>query len=446
MKKYLFALCVAGCILPFSFAQNRSTQTTPFNLAPIVKTAMPSVASVVVKRNTPFSQRIKEQMQEKPTSPNYYLPQLAVIGAAVVIDAKHGLLVTNAHIVHDAKQIIISFKNNDHYIGKLVGKSDNFDIALIQINAKNLSAIPIANSDTVQIGDFVVAIGNPYGLSQTVTSGIVSAVNRSESIGHGSQSLIQTDAPINLGNSGGPLINLNGQLVGINTAIYASSTNPGSIGLGFAVPSNIVNDIVYQLTTYGNVKKGVLGVLVQDLTPDLSTAFGMKHVKGCLVTQVVKNSPADRAGIKPGDIILSFDNRQVLTATQLRSMTSLKRPGAHVVITLWRDGKKEAVRTTIADAEKVPSKKSRLLGGLSLQTFNELSTNGNILKGIGVLNVEDDSMAQLAGLLPGDIILNANHQPTTDIQALEKIAEGKQRLLLEILRNKGKLFIVLKNS
>ena len=418
---------------------------TPFNLSPIIQHVMPAVASIMVKRDTPWGQRLAEKMKETPTNPMFHTPQFAILGAAVVIDAKHGLLVTNAHVVDHAKEIIVSFKNHDRYIGKLIGKNDDFDIAMIQIKAKNLSEISIADSDNVQIGDFVVAIGNPFGLAQTVTSGIVSAVNRTESFGHGFQNLIQTDAPINLGNSGGPLINLNGQLIGINTAIYAASgRNPGSIGLGFAIPSSIVQSIVTQLKAYGNIKKGMLGVLAQNITPDLQHAFKLNTTKGCLITQVVKNSPAEKAGIRATDIILKIDHRPIFTAAQLRSITLLKRPGTNMTLTLWRNGKLKIINATIGNPETIQRKKHRLLDGLTMQAFSELEANGETIEGIGILNVQESSMAQLAGLLPGDIILSANNQPTPSIKKLTTIATKNNKILLEILRNKGKLFILMK--
>ena len=450
MRKFLALLLITTCFITTGFAQKpqNSQSNTPFNLAPLVKRAMPSVASIMVKQDIPLGKRITQKIKDYPSTPFHLMPELSVLGAGVIVDSHRGLLVTNAHVVQGAKQIAVFFKNNERYIGHLLGKSDDFDIAVIQINAKNIPAIPFANSDNVQAGDFVIAIGNPYGLSQTVTSGIVSAVNRTQSFWNGYQDLIQTDAPINLGNSGGPLLNMKGQLIGINTAaIFASPKDlSGNIGLGFAIPSQVVGSIVSQLEKYGNIKKGTLGVVAQNITPDLQKAFKLPKAQGCLITQIVPRSAASKAGIQPKDILLKIDGRPILTATQLRSAVLLTRPGTHVKLTLVHNKMKKTITAIIGDAEKQKPTKPRLLNGLTLQTFHELEANGDKIHGVGIVYVDENSMGQLAGLLPGDIILNANQKPTTNLETLEKLVNNQDRLLLEILRNKGKLFIVLKQN
>jgi Do/DeqQ family serine protease len=449
-KKLLILILTSIAMIPISYGQKKvpaKNTASPFELAPMVKQAMPSVVSVMVKQDFPLGKHIAKQMKDDPTAPTYRVPELSILGAGVMVDSADGLLVTNAHVIRGAKQIVIFAKDNARYLGKLIGKSDDFDIAIIQINTHTLPAVEFADSDHVDIGDFVVAIGNPYGLSQTVTSGIVSAVHRTQSFWPGLQNLIQTDAPINLGNSGGPLLNIHGQLIGINTAIFApSEKDPGNIGLGFSIPSNEIKSIVSQFKKYGDIKYGSLGVIIQDLTPDLQHAFQLPALKGCLVTQVVKNSPAFKANIQPADIILAINDRPVTTAAQLRSMIVLSRPGTHKTLTLWRHQKKQTLEVILVDPKKITANKVSPLSGLTLQTFNELESNGDMIQGLGIVNVEENSMGELAGLHRGDIILSANHQRTTNIQTLEGIAKNENTLLLEILRNKGRLFVVLKNN
>jgi len=444
MKTFLALVTSLFITTVFAAAQPVVNQAS---LAPIVQKVMPSVASIIVKKEIPLAAQLAQQQKANPTMPEIETPESMVLGTGVVIDAQQGLLVTNAHIVKNAKQIIISFKNGQHYFGHLIGESDDFDLAIVKINAKNLSEITFADSDKVKPGDYVVAIGNPFGFMQTVTSGIVSALHRDQSWMSGFQDFIQTDAPINPGNSGGPLLNMDGQLIGVNTAIISTAKNPSNLGIGFAIPSNAVKSIAEQLIKYGNVKTGMIGVIAQNLTPDLQTALKLENTKGCVVTQVVIDSPAAHAGIQPEDIITAIDGKSITSADQLRATLILLRPGSHVELTALRNHKPITFHATMTDPDKTNTKqRPRLLAGLTLQDFSELESDGTLIKGIGVANVDENSEAQLAGLMPGDIIIAANQKPTSTIADLLKIAGNNNQLLLKIVRGNGKLFIVLQKQ
>src|SRR5271170_1788406 len=258
------------------------------------------------------------------------------VGSGVIVDAAHGYLLTNSHVVANATNIEVTTKDNRRLKAKLVGRDPATDIAVLQIPAGNLTAVPMGDSSHLQVGDFVLAVGNPFGLGQTVTSGIVSALGRSGLGIEGYEDFIQTDASINPGNSGGPLVNLEGQLVGINTAILAPGG--GNVGIGFAVPINMAREVMEQLVRYGEVKRGRIGVAIQDLTPDLAQAMNTAHTAGAVIARVDPASPAERAGLKSGDLVVAVDGVAVHSGTQLRNMIGLTRIGSEVELTVDRRG------------------------------------------------------------------------------------------------------------
>jgi Do/DeqQ family serine protease len=265
-------------------------------------------------------------------------------GSGVIVDASQGYVLTNAHVVENASSIEVTTKDNRHLKAKLVGRDPDTDIAVLQISSSNLTAVPIGDSDRLQVGDFVLAIGNPFGLGQTVTSGIISALGRSPGI-EGYEDFIQTDASINPGNSGGPLVDLQGRVVGINTAILAPSG--GNIGIGFAVPINMVRQVMDQLVRYGEIKRGRIGVAIQDLTPDLAQALGTRHTQGAVIARVEPASPAERAGLRTNDLVVAINGAPMRSGTELRNRVGLSRIGDEVELTVERGGSERSVTVRV---------------------------------------------------------------------------------------------------
>jgi S1-C subfamily serine protease len=292
-----------GVVIPRQLPQNNS-------LAPILSKVLPAIVNIRSEiKITDLSILFELQKQHNLNLDRGTLPDTILsVGSGVIVDAAKGYIITNAHVINDAQSITVTLGDGRHYTAKLIGLDKASDVALVQIQAKNLTAIPIVNSGSLKVGDMVAAVGNPYGLNQTVTSGIISALGRTSLGIENIENFIQTDAPINPGNSGGALINIRGELIGINTAILAPDR--GSIGIGFAIPSDIVWSVMQQLIKFGDVKRGVLGIGVQDITPGLSDALhlsGKNPTEGALVTLTQLNSPAQKSGIIDGDVIRAIN-------------------------------------------------------------------------------------------------------------------------------------------
>lgn len=268
-------------------------------------------------------------------------------GSGVIVDASQGYVLTNSHVVENANSIEVTTKDNRRLKAKLIGRDPDTDIAVLQIPTSGLTAVPVGDSDRLQVGDFVLAVGNPFGLGQTVTSGIISALGRSPGI-EGYEDFIQTDASINPGNSGGPLVDLQGRIVGINTAILAPSG--GNIGIGFAVPINMARQVMEQLVRYGEIKRGRIGVAIQDLTPDLAQALGTRHTQGAVIARVEPGSPAERAGLRTNDLVVAINGAPMRSGTELRNRVGLSRIGDEVELTLERGGSERNVTVRIEQA------------------------------------------------------------------------------------------------
>jgi Do/DeqQ family serine protease len=270
------------------------------------------------------------------------------VGSGVIVDAERGYVLTNSHVVDNATKIEVTTKDNRRFAAKLIGRDTATDIALLQIPAESLTAVPIGNSDRLQVGDFVLAVGNPFGLGQTVTSGIVSALGRTGLGIEGYEDFIQTDASINPGNSGGALADLQGRLIGINTAILAPGG--GNVGIGFAVPINMARDVMEQLIRYGEVRHGRIGVAIQDLTPDLARALGTTHTEGALVARVESGSAAQRAGLRSSDLIVAVDGAPIHNASELRNRVGLAQIGDNLELTVEHGGSERTVAVRIEQA------------------------------------------------------------------------------------------------
>jgi len=375
----------------------------------------------------------------------------ASLGSGVVVDAQ-GYILTSNHIVKDADEIKIKTADKREFVGKVIGTDPKTDLAVIKIDAKNLPAITIGDSDALQVGETVIAVGNPYGLSQTVTSGIVSATGRANVGIADYEDFIQTDAAINPGNSGGALVNIRGELVGINTAIF--STSGGYQGIGFAVPSNMAKVVMESLIRNGKVIRGWLGVSIQPVTSELAKQFGLKEEKGALVSEVFEDSPAKQAGLQDGDVIISYDGREVADPTQLRNMVAGTSPGKQIEIGYLRDGKlnkafvtikeqPEAEKTTLGETEET------LLDGVVVANITaEMRRMYDIPPRVaGVIVTDIDQESPAAGTLQrGDVIMAINRQPIRSVREyMHTVAglRGEQGVLLKVFRRGVTLYLTL---
>jgi serine protease Do/serine protease DegQ len=427
------------------------SQGTPLpSLAPMLKRVTPAGVNIAtsgtdrIQENPLFNDPFFQHFFEMPSQPRHRKTQS--LGSGVIVDAKKGYIITNNHVIDKADVIKVTLRNGETYEAKLIGTDPESDVAIIKIKAKNLTAIPFANSEQLNVGDFAVAIGNPFGLGQTVTSGIISAMERSGLGIEGYENFIQTDASINPGNSGGALVNLHGQLIGINTAIFSKSG--GNIGIGFAIPINMANDIMQQLITHGEVKRGRLGAQAQDLTPQLAQAFNIPFRRGAVVAHVEKGSPADRAGLKPGDIVTDINGKVVRNADSLRNTLGLLRIGQTVTMKVLRDKKTLTLTAKVAVTESTQvsmkgEKLHRHLSGTELQNIQPDSKLYGRIEGVIISSVESGSPAARTGLRRGDIITSANRKTIKNIMELQTAIAKNKSLLINIRRGNGSLFLFL---
>ncbi len=437
-KKWLIlaALLSPACLAHVPTSLNGEVTS----LAPMLSRVTPAVVNITVEKSVP-------PIDADPFAPPAAVPAPELkgigVGSGVIFNAAQGLIVTNAHVVQHENIMIVTLKDGRHFRAKLIGKDEGFDIAIIQIHAPHLTALTFADSDKLKVGNFVATIGSPFGLTQTVTSGVISALNRSQPQLEGFQSFIQTDAPINPGNSGGALVDMYGQLIGINTAIITPTDV--NIGIGFSIPSNMVRGVIVQLLKYGKVERGMLGVIAQNISPELADAMHLKTTRGTLVATLVPGSPAAKAGLQTQDVIMQINGKDVQSSAQLRNTLGLMRPGTVVHLTVLHNHLEEHINATIGDPKTfTPTHTNPFLAGLRLQTFSELEGDGTRLTGILVANMTDASAGSLSGLLPGDVITMANNQPVRTIGELIKQANSvKDELLLKVTRGANAIYLVL---
>lgn len=375
------------------------------------------------------------------------------MGSGVIV-SKDGYILTNAHVVKDADEILVTTPNKDEFKAKVVGIDEESDIAVIKVKGNNLPIAQLGDSDAMRVGEVVLAIGNPFGLNSTVTSGIVSAKGRTNVGIIEYEDFIQTDAAINPGNSGGPLVNIRGEVVGINTAI--ASRSGGYQGIGFAIPSNSAKLIMNDLIKEGRVRRGLLGVTIQDLDEALAKSFNRETSEGALVSQVVPDSAADDAGIKSGDIIVKFDGKTVRGAAHLKNMVGRNKPGSETTVTIFRDGKDktldvkigEKTKEAMAKAGKVPDteKTSNELGVEVRPTPIQKANKWDIKQGVGVeiTGVDMDGAGSEMGLRRGDVLLEINGSPIVGVDSFEKALSSLKKgdyIRLKIQRNKMQRFV-----
>jgi serine protease Do/serine protease DegQ len=420
------------------------------SLAPMLERVMPAVVNistlsrVPVQNNPLLSDPFFRRFFNIPDRP--LERQAQSLGSGVIIDAEQGYVLTNNHVIDKATEIRVTLMDGRQLTATVIGTDPEADIAVIQIPADRLSALALADSSRLRVGDFVVAIGNPFGLGQTVTSGIISALGRSGLGIEGYEDFIQTDASINPGNSGGALVNLRGELVGVNTAIIAPGG--GNVGIGFAIPANMAAQIMDQLVEYGEVRRGQLGISAQDLTPELAQAFGVHDLaQGVVVVQVGDNTPAARAGIKSGDIILKVNGREIRSRPELRTAIGLLRVGETLRLDILREGKQRTVTAEIAEPAQEKLAGDALNPRLNGAVFGELDETSPLygrVAGVLVAEVRTNSPAQRGGLRPGDIVVAVNRRPVALLGDLRQaIAPGDNRILLNIQRGQMALFIML---
>ncbi len=440
-----FLLTLGLCLGLNAYAETLPTTT----LAPMLKTVLPAVVNIkAMIKITDFNtwQALKKQQRSSNDDDNPNLPRIFTsVASGVIVDAKNGYILTNSHVIADAQTIVITLADGRRFNAHVIGMDKPSDVALIQIKGKNLHDIPMGDSNTVKVGDFVAAIGNPFGLNQTVTSGIVSALGRSTLGIENYESFIQTDAPINPGNSGGALINLQGQLIGINTAIIAPER--GSVGIGFAIPMNMAKSVMDQLIHFGNIKRGVLGIGAQDLTPDLATAFNSELTQGAAVTQVLPHSPAQMAGMNVGDIITAINNSPIKNASDVVNTVGFLRVDTRIQISLMRKNKPITVSVTLTDPKKremLDASSDPYFYGVTLKDFSITSPIHGNVNGVLVLDVLQDSTAWQSDLRSGDVITSVNQQPINSIADLKAAAlKTDKMILLNVLRGGSAVFLVI---
>ncbi|QHM69870.1 serine endoprotease DegP [Mixta intestinalis] len=441
-----------------------STQQLP-SLAPMLEKVMPSVVSINVEGSTTVrTPRLPQQFQQffgdnspfcqegspfqgspmcQGAVPGGNAPQqkFRALGSGVVINAEKGYVVTNNHVVDNATKIQVQLSDGRRYEAKVIGKDPRSDIALIQLQEfKNLTAIKIADSDTLRVGDYTVAIGNPYGLGETVTSGIVSALGRSGLNVENYENFIQTDAAINRGNSGGALVNLNGELIGINTAILAP--DGGNIGIGFAIPSNMVKNLTAQMVEFGQVKRGELGIMGTELNSELAKAMKVDAQRGAFVSQVMPKSSAAKAGIQAGDVIISLNKKQISSFAALRAEVGSLPVGTKLVLGLLREGKPMTVTVELQQSSQDKVDSATIYTGIEGADLSNAVVSGQ--KGVRVDSVKPGSAAARIGLKKDDMILGVNQQPVTNLGELRKILDTKPSVLaLNIKRGDSNIYLLM---
>ncbi|HEX6832806.1 MAG TPA: DegQ family serine endoprotease [Rudaea sp.] len=460
MTRPFAALAVAALVAAFAQPLPCSAALPPAvdgqalpSLAPMLEKVTPGVVNI----NSKTKVRVRNPLMDDPFFRQFFGMQDAPrerieqsLGSGVIIDAGKGYVLTNNHVVEGADDISVTLHDGRNLKAKLIGNDPDTDIAVIQIPAESLTALPLADSSQLRVGDFVVAVGNPFGVGQSASSGIVSGLNRTGLGGRGIQNFIQTDASINPGNSGGALVNLRGELVGINSQIF--STSGGSIGIGFAIPANLARDVMHQLIATGTVKHGTLGVQVQTLTPEIAHMLETQQGQGAVVTAVGAGSAAEEAGLKAGDIVIAVNGKAIANENDLYNAEGLAPIGSTLELTLLRDGKKLTLPVRLV-AESVASSDgakvdARLAGAELLEssermrrTLREAGIDAN---GVAVARVAPNSRAAKNGLKAGDLIVGVNRVGIDNLNEMRTlIARSPRSLLLSVVRGRSAFFLPL---
>lgn len=454
MKKLSVSLAQAALVLSIGLSAMPSQaalpsivgkQTMP-SLAPIVEQVTPAVVSISVAGTKTAQQQIPDMFDfffgPQNRQGNQTERPFQGLGSGVILNAEKGYVVTNFHVVNDADEILVTLKDGRELKAKVLGTDRQSDIALLQIDAKNLTQVKLADSDELRVGDFTLAIGNPFGLGQTVTSGIVSALGRSGLNIENLENFIQTDAAINSGNSGGALVNLKGELIGINTAIIGP--NGGNVGIGFAIPSNMVSNLVDQFVEFGEVRRGVLGVVGGELTSDLAKAFGSESQYGAFVNQVMPDSAAEKAGLQAGDIIVAVNGKTVKSFAELRARIGTLGAGSKVTLDIIRDTKRQTFEVTLQRATETNVKAKVIHPALEGATLSGTEDNDKV-EGVKVTAVEERSRAYANGLQVDDVIIGVNKVRVRDLSELREILDDEPNVIaLNIRRGDTNLYLLMR--
>jgi len=433
-----FAGAVSLMSAPALAALPAATEAAPMpSLAPMVKRVSPAVVNIATRgtikedpsqRNPLLDDPFFRRFFDAPPDTKPHERQFQSAGSGVIVDAKNGYIITNHHVVENASEITITLLDNRSFSAKVIGTDEGADIAVLQAKQPNLVAMALGDSTHLEVGDYVVAIGNPFGLQHTVTAGIVSALGRTGINPDGYEDFIQTDASINPGNSGGALVNLRGELIGINSAILSRSG--GNIGIGFAIPVNMAKGVMDQLIKYGEVKRGVLGVSIYGVTPDIAKEFGLSESSGALVAGVAQGSAAERAGVKTGDIITSINGVTMKDAGELRNTIGMLRVGDKVEIGLLRDGKPRTVTALIAERGAETANAVDIAKGLEGAELGDAPDGGGVL----VKTVQEGSPAAQNGLRPNDLIVGVGRTPVANTRAFKEAAKNANVVVLNVRR------------
>ncbi|QLB40204.1 Do family serine endopeptidase [Mannheimia pernigra] len=423
------------------------------SLAPMLEKVRPAVVSIAVEGKTQEDSRYTREIPpefefffgpnadlfgNRSSAPRHFRG----VGSGVIINAEKGYIITNNHVIDNADKMTVKLEDGREFNAKLVGSDPLSDVALVQIeNPKYLTEIKFADSDKLQVGDFTVAIGNPFGLGQTVTSGIVSALGRSTGKSdEGYENYIQTDAAVNQGNSGGPLINLNGELIGINTAIISPSG--GNAGIAFAIPSNMASSLVSQIIEFGEVKRGMLGIKGGELNANLAKEFNISTQQGAFISEVLPDSAAAKAGFKAGDVITEINGQKIHSFSELRAKVATSGVGKELELTYLRDGKQAKTKVTLQSDSEVKTTAENIIPALKGAKFNNYNSKG--VKGVEISSVEKGSIAEMRSLKKGDIIIGVNRHSVENIADLRKILDAKPSVVaLNILRDGGNFYVIL---
>jgi Do/DeqQ family serine protease len=432
-------------------AQGAQPQIGQPTLAPLVNEVTPAVVNISVVSRSPmednplFRDPFFRKFFNLPDKPPQQQEQAA--GSGVIVDAARGYVLTNNHVVRQAERIVVTLKDRRQFPAKLVGTDPGTDVAVLQIPAQNLTALKFGDSDALQVGDYVIAIGNPFGIGQTVTSGIVSALGRSGLSPEGYEDFIQTDASINPGNSGGPLINLRGELIGINTAILGPAG--GNIGIGFAIPSNMARAVMVQIERFGEVRRGRLGIAMEDLTAANAKKAGVTALEGALIAAVQPGSPAEKLGLRAGDVIVALNGRPVRAAAELRARLGLTPVGEEVELRILRGGETRNIKAKIAAPQETAQGEGRALPQLPGMKVVEIERGSELYKrlrggGLVVADVDKDSRAFQAGFREADIIYGVNNRRVQSAAEFQAATKGSKSYSVSLLRGDSGLTIVVR--
>jgi len=445
-----FSLVAAVILSPTGAALGqRFSPPAVTSLAPLIDEVGPAVVNISVSGSV----AIRNPLSQDPFFRRFIPPDegrrdFESAGSGVIVDADEGYILTNHHVIENADKITITLADNRSLDALVVGSDAGSDIAVLQVDPDNLTDMPLGDSEFIRVGDFVLAIGNPFGLQHTVTSGIISGLGRTGINPEGYEDFIQTDASINPGNSGGALVGMNGELVGINSAIL--SGNGGNIGIGFAIPVNMARSVMDQLIAFGSVRRGLLGVNIATVTPEIAEGYALDATSGALITLVADGSAAENAGLLIGDVVVSVDAETVSDAGALRNAIGLLRPGDSIQVGVIRDGREQTILAVLDEAnapvEEAPQRLAEvdaIFEGAAFETNNEQTTNFSGAAGIRVTRVEPGSPAAVKGLRGDDVITHINRQRVRSVTDAVAIIEKARSIILQVQRgNRGVLILM----